>query len=213
MRVSTPIYLALLLAACGAPSPCARSTECASGRVCGLDGRCVRLGSPAGARFAGSRWLTPVDWGVAGRRRALGDGMPLGGRAATEGLVAFGPMPASSEILRALLVVQPLDPHSRIDARHEVVVEQVEPFRGGALPARPGAGPLRFAAGRHALAPGPVLPLRIDVTEAARAAADRADRRLHLLLRLREGSARPLVLASPWAIDPQLRPRVELMLH
>lgn len=181
--------------------------------MCGLDGRCVRLGSPEGARFAGSRWLTPIDWGVAGRRRALGDAMPIGGRAATEGLIAFGPLPPGSEILRALLVVQPLDPHARTDARGEVIVEHVEPFRGGPLPARPGALPLRFAAGRHALAEGAVFPLRVDVTEAARAAAGRADRRLHLLLRLESRAERPLVLASPWAVDPDRRPRIELMLH
>ena len=94
-----------------------------------------------------------------------------------------------------------------------LLVEQVEPFRGGALPARPGAQPDRFAAARRPIAVGPARALRLDVTEAARSAADRRDRRLHLLLRASGGDAAPLAFASPDHVDPAARPRLELLLH
>jgi hypothetical protein len=211
---SLPAFaLALLLGACGGPPPCARSAECGRGRVCGFEGTCAPLRPPEGARFAGTQWLRPLDWGVSGADERLDDTLPVGGRRDAESLLAFGPLPDGSHILRALLVLHPHEPGRPLLVPSEVVVEHVEPFRGGALPPRHAAQPLRFAAGRRALAEGPARPVRVDVTEAAKSAAGRDDRRLYLLLRARDGGPAPLRFASPWYARPESRPRLEVLTH
>lgn len=207
------LLLAVLWGACGGPELCTRSAECGRGRVCGFEGACAPLAAPEGARFAGTRWLRPLDWGVSGAVSRLDDSLPVGGQPNAESLLAFGPLPAGSEILRALLVLHPHEPGRPLGEPSEVVVEHVEPFRGGILPPRHAAQPLRFAAGRRALAAGPARPIRVDVTAAARSAADRDDRRLHLLLRRRDGGPVPLRFASPWHARPEARPRLELLTH
>lgn len=204
-----PVLLAALVAVgCGGPELCARSAECGAGLVCGFDARCAPLSPPEGARFASSRWLRPLDWGTAGAGEPLDDSMPVGDGA--ESLLAFGPLPEPSQILRALLVLHPHAPGERLVSDSEVVVEHVEPFRGGALPRRHGRPPLPFAAARRPLSPGPQRPLRIDVTEAARSASG-GD--LHLLLRRRGGGGEPLRFASPWYARTDARPRLELLTH
>lgn len=143
----------------------------------------------------------------------LGDRLPVGGPSGSEALLAFGALPARSAILGALLVLQPLDPSVRVERSGEFLVEHVEPFRGGALPSRSRVGPRAFLAASRSVPEGPARPIRVDVTRAARDAAERADRTLHLLLRLEGGDAAGLSLTSPWAFDPDVQPRLELLLH
>ena len=193
-----------LAVGCGGPPPCATSSDCASGRVCGLSGRCTRLGAPPGVRFASSRWLQPADWGVTGTERQtdalwIGDGH--------ESLLAFGPLPEPSRILRALLVLHPHEATPRVLDDRRVVVERTRRFSGGPLPPRGGTQPDSFAAARRELASGPSRPVRLDVTDAARGAGGEV---LYLLVRS-EGHA--LSLASPLYHSPDARPRVELLLH
>lgn len=133
--------------------------------------------------------------------------MRVGG--ASEALLAFGPLPEPSRILRALLVVHPHERRQRVRAATEVVVESVGTFRGGALPARHATQPTLFAAARRIVGVGPARPLRFDVTEAARSASAG---RLYLLVRL-EGDAPALHFASPWTVEARLRPRLELMVR
>lgn len=182
-----------------------------AGQVCGLSGTCAALRSPDGARFAGSRWLSARDWGVAGAPAGLDDELPAG--AGLESLLAFGPLPQGSEILRALLVLHPHDRVPSLAAPVEIVVEHVEPFRGGRLPSRSSAQPLRFAAGRRLVPAGVRLPLRVDVSDAARAAAGRDDHRLYLLVRVPDDRVAPVVFASPFARPRSARPRLELLVH
>ena len=203
--------LLALASGCGGPALCARSSECAPGLVCGLSGSCAQLRSPDGARFSGSRWLLARDWGVAGAPGRLDDELPAGD--GLESLLAFGPLPEGSEILRALLVLHPHDRMTSLTAPVEVVVEHVEPFRGGPLPSRSSTQPLRFAAGRRLVPAGARLPVRVDVSDAARSAAGRDDRRLYLLVRVDDGPPSPVVFASPYAGQPSARPRLELLVH
>ena len=141
----------------------------------------------------------------------LDDTFAVGGGA--EGLLAFRALPPSAEILRAVLVLTPHPRQARLDDRVEVVVEQVEPFDGGALPARTGTQPDRFAAAESALTEGPARPLRLDVTRVARVAAARPDARLHLLVRTRDSTDGPILYHSPWSLQREARPRLELMVH
>jgi hypothetical protein len=210
MRYGTAFFAVISLFSC-APPPCASSVACGRGQVCGLDGRCGPL-AVGEARFATSQWFSARDWGTSGReRRPLNDALAIGGRGQTEGLLAFGPLPGASRILRALLVLQPGEPDERIESGAEIVVEHVEPFVGGALPPRPHPGPLSFAAAHSALLAGAPRATRIDITRAARTAAARRDRSLYLLLRVEgEGSA---LFASPWALADNARPRLELLIH
>ncbi len=202
--------LGALAAGCGAP-PCVGSVACGEGLVCGLDGRCGPLDEPEGARFAGSRWLAARDWGMStASRRPLDDAMVLGAGGG-EALLAFGPLPGRSAILRALLVLHPLDPDERVARPGELAVEHVEPFRGGWLPPRASVGPRSFLAGMHALAAGPARPVRVDLTATAQAAAGRPDRMLYVLVRQSGGDG--VALASPWAVGDRVQPRLELMLH
>ncbi|MGF1468254.1 MAG: hypothetical protein ACFCGT_19200 [Sandaracinaceae bacterium] len=203
-----------LLTGCATAPQCARSSDCTGSEVCGFRGQCGPLGRPVGARFARSRWIEPSDWGIAtrGPRAPLGDVMALGGDHATEALLAFGPMPEASAVLRALLVLAPHDRADRWPEPLELVVERVEPFVGGALPPRPGPQPLPFAAARRLLPAGPSRPLRVDVTASARQAGGRRDRHLYLLLRLRPAGDR-LRLASPYHLRRQARPRLELLVY
>lgn len=182
--------------------------------MCGLDGRCGPLDAPAGSRFSGSRWMDARDWGLATRDpRPLGDVLVLGGPAGGEALLAFGPLPGRSGILRALLVLHPEDPGGRVTRPGEIVVERYEPFRGGRRPARLSVTPVAFAAARNALAPGPTRPMRIDLTALVRRAAGRDDRTLYVLVRLEGGDPQGARFASPWAVSDRPRPRLELMLH
>ncbi len=193
-----------LAVGCGGAPLCASSADCAAGRICGLDGRCGALRPPPGARFAASRWLTPIDWGVTGPG-PLTDRLRVGeGR---ESLLAFGPLPEASRVLRARLVLHPHDAAARLDAPQLLVVERTRRFAGGPLPLRRGAQPDRLAAARRALAPGPARTLRVDVTDAARAAGGE---RLYLLLRAGDAA---LAYASPNHPRPRVRPRIELLLH
>lgn len=148
---------------------------------------------------------------MAGAPAGLDDELPAG--AGLESLLAFGPMPERAQILRALLVLHPHDRVPSLAAPVEVVVEHVEPFRGGRLPSRSSAQPLSFAAGRRVAPAGVRLPLRVDVSEAARAAAGRDDRRLYLLVRVPEETRTAVVFASPFARPPRARPRLELLVH
>ncbi len=143
---------------------------------------------------------------MAGARGPLTDAIPLGG--SSEGLFAFGPMPDSSRILRALLVLHPHEARPRITERVELIVEHVGAFRGGPLPARHGTQPTAFAAARRALPAGPAHPIRLDVTSAARSSSAGV---LHLLVRV-EGDAE-LSVSSPWATATGDRPRLELMVR
>ncbi|MCB9591337.1 MAG: hypothetical protein H6719_01285 [Sandaracinaceae bacterium] len=196
----------LLASGCGGAPRCARSSECDRGAVCGLSGECGTLRPPAGARFAASRWLEPIDWGVAAARGPLTDAMPVGG--SSEALLAFGPLPEPSRVVRALLVLSPHASGPRVSEPAEVVVEHVGPFRGGPLPPRHGTTPTEFAAARRLVPEGPAHRLRLDVSEAARSTREGS---LHLLVRLR-GDAE-LRFASPWAEDVASRPRLELMVR
>jgi hypothetical protein len=199
------------LLAC-APAPCTSSIACGRAQVCGLDGRCGPLGLPLGARFAGSRWIDARDWAVAGDGDTpRSDALLVG--AGRESLLAFGPLPPGHRILRAVLVLHPHDGEDRIADDAEIVVEHVEPFRGGALPARREPGPLTFAAARAALARGPARPLRVDVTGATQNAAGRRDQSLYVLLRRTGGGLEPALFASPWAIGDRIQPRVEILVH
>ena len=132
--------------------------------------------------------------------------MPVGG--SSEALLAFGPLPESSTILRALLVLHPHERGARLLETTEVVVEDVGPFRGGALPARHGAQPTDFAAARRLVPAGPPRPVRLDVTDAAHGAGAGS---LHLLVR--SGGDEALLFASPWVGDESARPRLELMVR
>lgn len=206
--------LALALSACGGPPPCTSSLACGEGRVCGLDGQCGPLEEPAASRFAGSRWMEARDWGIAAHgARPIGDALVVGGPAGAEALLAFGPLPGGSRILRALLVLQPQDEAGRVSEPGEILVERSDPFRGGSLPARTGPRFSIFAAARRALSPGPARSVRVDLTALARAAAAREDRTLYLLLRLDGGDPEGARFASPWALGDGRRPRLELMLH
>ncbi|MGE0787905.1 MAG: hypothetical protein AB7S26_19680 [Sandaracinaceae bacterium] len=200
-----PIALVLaLLAACGGPEPCATRADCPAPTVCGLAGRCARLREPTGARFARSRWVLARDHGVTGAptltdRLAVGDGH--------EALLAFGPLPGASRILRALLVLHPHDAAERGDAERSLFVERTGPFVGGGLPRRGGHAPDRFAAAARRVAPGPPRTLRFDVTHAAREAGEGE---LYLIVRTDDAA---LTFASPYHRDPRARPRLELLLH
>lgn len=209
MRVSARAVLLFVLgaglSACGAP-PCRSSASCTEGLVCGFDGRCGTMEDEA--RFTGARWLMARDWAIAGEG-PRGSTLPIGGGA--EGLLAFGPLPADSAIHRALLVLHPID--ARVERGGEIVVERVEGFTGGQLPARRTATALAFAAARSALPAGPARPVRIDLTELTKDAATRGDRTLHVLLRLSEGAPSGAHFASPWAIGDRVQPRLELILH
>lgn len=201
--------LALLCLGCAGATPCASSALCARGQVCGLDGRCSALEPAIGARFAASRWVGARDWGTSSSERApRGDALPIG--AGREALLAFGPLPENGRIVRALLVLHPHGAFDRVLARGEIVVEHVEPFRGGAMPARQRRGPRTFAAAVRLLAPGPLRSQRMEVTGAARSAAGRSDHTLYLLVRL-DGGARA-VFASPWA-PGEGAPRLELLIQ
>lgn len=192
---------------CGGPEPCATTADCRAGSVCGFSGRCGPLRPPRGARFAGSRWLNATDWGVTGPG-PLTDRLRVGDR--RESLLAFGPLPEPSRILRALLVLHPHESSAALIERQTLVVERTGPFRGGPLPYRGSTQPDSFAAARRRLASGPPRPVRVDVTEAARAAGGSDGSALYLLLRTR-GS--PLRFASPFHHAPRARPRIELLLH
>jgi hypothetical protein len=204
--------VAACLTACGAP-PCVSSAACGAGQVCGLDGVCGALATH-GSRFAGSRWITASDWAVASHAATpRGDVLPIGGPSGSEALLAFGPLPARSNIDGALLVLHPHDPLGRVDAGGEVVIERGEPFRGGRVRARRASAPLMFAAARSSLEAGPARPVRIDLTALTRDAAGRDDRTLYLLVRLHGGSPSGARFASPWAVGERVQPRLELMLH
>jgi hypothetical protein len=199
--------LALFAVGCASAPPCATSTSCARGEVCGLDGRCGALETPAGSRFARSRWIEASDWGVSSTaRRPRTDALPIGD--GHEVLLSFGPMP--ERISRALLVLHPHGAFDRVLARGEIVVERVEPFRGGTMPARHQPGPRSFAAAIRPITPGPLRAQRLEVTSAAREAAGRSDRTLYLLVRV-DGDARA-VFASPWA-PRDGAPRLELLVQ
>ena len=150
---------------------------------------------------------------VAGGRGRLTDRLPVGGASSEESLLAFGPMPERGHILRALLVLSPHGGAHRVESDVDLVVERVEPFRGGVLPPRPAVLPTRFAAARRLVPAGPARALRVDVTEAARDAAGRDDQQLYLLLRGSSDVPSGLLYASPDHLETQLRPRLELMLH
>ncbi|HEY8432563.1 MAG TPA: hypothetical protein VIL20_29535 [Sandaracinaceae bacterium] len=212
MRPALRAIAMMALLGCGAP-PCASSIACGEGLVCGLDGRCGALDAPPGSRFAGSRWLEARDFGLATRDPSpLGDALGLGGPAGSEARLAFGPLPPPSRILRAVLVLHPWDPDARVDAPGEIVIEHVEPFRGGRRPARLSRTPAAFAAARRALPRGPARPVRIDLSALVAAAAGRADRTLYLLVRLEGGDPAGVRFASPWS-PTSPGPRLELMLH
>ena len=197
--------LLIALGGCGGAPLCAGSADCARGSVCGVSGRCGRLRTPEGSRFAASRWLSPSDWGVT-RAVRLSDTIPLGGGAET--LFTFGPMPEPSAILRALLILHPAEPRAPLTTSAQILVERIGAFRGGVLPARSSVPPTAFATARRQLRPGPAPIVRLDVTEAARA-ADAGS--LHLLVRA--DSDTPLRFASPFASDLGSRPRIELMVR
>ncbi len=212
MRWLAPAAVALALAACG-PPPCVSSTACGAGRVCGLDGRCGPLAPPSGSRFAGSRWVAAIDWGVTPSSAGASDVLRVGGPSSAEGLLAFAPLPSAGGILRALLVLTPHEPAAPVTRTGEIVVEHVGAFQGGRLPARHAQTPLPFAAARVALPAGPARPVRVDVTSAARAAAGRGDHTLYLLVRLAGGDPDGARFASPWAPGLRVQPRLELLLN
>lgn len=203
----------VLLAGCGGPPPCVSSASCGAGQVCRLDGRCGPLDAPSGARFAGSRWVPASDWGIASSSASRADDvLSVGGPDRAQALLAFGPLPTERGVLRALLVLTPHEPPAGIARTGELVVEHVEPFRGGLLPPRDGL-PLRFAAARVALPAGPARPVRVDLTAAVRAAAARRDRTLYIAVRLVDGDPAGARFASPWATGARGQPRLELLLH
>ncbi len=208
-----PFRLCLVLCVAGCtPPPCASSVACGQNQVCGLDGRCGPLAQRTAARFAAARWIAARDWAISARaRRPRSDVFPLGGSEGAEGLLAFGPLPAQGRILQALLVLHPYEGENRVADPIEIVVERVEPFRGGVLPPRQTVGPLEFAAARSALAEGPARPIRIDVSASVREAATRRDRMLYVLLRVHGGGE--VSFASPWALGERNQPRLELLLH
>src|SRR5690606_6317206 len=138
---------------------------------------------------------------------------PMGGPSGAEALLSFAPLPAPSAIVRAILVLHPHDPLARIEQRGEVVVEHVEPFRGGRLPARRTSTPAIFAAARSALPVGAARPVRIDLTRLARTTAARRDRTLNVLVRLASGPSGGARFASPWSVGDRVQPRLELTLR
>jgi hypothetical protein len=201
--------LAMFVLGCGGGTPCASSLACGTSAVCGHAGVCTPLASPASARFARSRWIAASDWATSSSERApRADALPVGGGA--ESLLAFRDMPPQGRILTALLVLTPHDAFSRVLEDAEIVVERVEPFRGGALRPRAGEGTRTFAAAIRSLPAGPARPLHIDLTSAARDAAGRRDRTLYLLVR-QEGGARA-TYRSPWSPSAGT-PRLEVLVQ
>ncbi|MFK7992172.1 MAG: hypothetical protein AB8I08_39500 [Sandaracinaceae bacterium] len=206
------LLTALVGLGCGGPAPCARSSECPAPEVCGLSGQCASLAAPEGARFAGSAWLQASDWGIAGpSTQPLGDRLRVGGDAGDESLLTFGPLPAAGELLRAVLVLRRHDTAPPVAGPVALFVESVGPYRGGVLPTRGGVVADRFAAARRTLAAGPPRDVRIDITDAARDAANRDERAVYLLLRAHGDGAQ--YFASPQHSDGDRQPRLELMLH
>lgn len=203
------LLAALVGLGCGGPPPCVRSSECPAPEVCGLQGQCAPLAAPEGAQFAGSAWLYAADWGIAGpSTRPLGDRLRVGG--GDESLLTFGPVPAASELLRAVLVLRRHETAPPLSEDAELIVESVGPYRGGVLPARGGTIAAPFAAARRSLAAGPPRDLRVDVTAAVRSSAERPDRTVYLLLR---ASDEAQYFASPQHSTEDRHPRLELMLH
>jgi hypothetical protein len=204
-------------AACGAPPPCTSSALCQSGTVCSAEGSCAPLDPNAG-RFSRSLWIPPNDWGATARRR-LGQGpipdsdvLLIGGQKDREFHMAFGPLPESGSVSRAVLVLAPHRTWTPPSGGAELRVFVTRPFRGSDLTRRDAPRREPTPATRAALAPGSTRVLRMDLTDAVAAARVRGATWVFLAIAAESdpSDGSPLRFASPRNLRAEDRPRLEL---
>lgn len=205
------------LVACGASAdPCASSTACPDGTVCHPGGSCGPLTREA--RFAEGRWLPVATWGVTRADRpsatvAATDVLLLGGDLGAVAYLGFGPLPAEAGVVRAQLVLQPHESWSGAPVDARVVVRRTRPFRGDGLTRRAAPESLGGSVDERPVEAGGPRPIVLDLTDAVRQAQRAGRAHLHVELRVDGAEGLPWRLASPRAVDPDLRPRLELGLR
>lgn len=135
--------------------------------------------------------------------------MSLGGRSGEVAYLAFQIPQRGRGIARATLSLS-LHPSGSPVLARRLLVHSSAPFRGSDLThasaPTPGGAPVAQAE----VAPGTRRPIRLDLTAALRRAIVRGEPRLTLVLRT-DGTDRPLRLASPHAVERQLRPRLSIL--
>jgi hypothetical protein len=169
-----------------------------------------------GERAARLVRLAPADWAVT-RADAVEEAIPptdvleLGGDGEAAIHLAFGPVP--DRVGRALLILSPHPswagaPSSQDPVR--VVVHRTPPFRSARLTRRRAPAAFDSPAAIRRIAPGRPRQLVIDLTRTVLDLGRHRDRRLFVVLRATD--AHPTVrLASPQAVDPTSRPRLDLL--
>lgn len=210
--VSVPVLVLLL--ACGTAAPCATSASCAAGTTCHPDGTCAPL--EAQARFARARWLDATEWGATrgdrpSARLPATDVLPLGGEANAFAYLAFGPLPADAAVSRAWLVLHPHPSFAGPAEGAVVLAYWTRPFEGRLLDRRSAPRAVGAAIAERPVVPGGPRPIVLDLTDAVRHAQRAGRSRIWLLLRA-SGADRgpPWHLASPRAVDHDLRPQLQL---
>lgn len=218
-RAAIAALATFTVTACAGTEPCESAASCPEGAVCDLDGVCRPLPTQAALRFARPVRLAPLDWGgtrsdAPSRVPADDDTLELGGDADAVVHLAFGPVPLDRPVVRAVLTMPPHPTWSGPPERAEVVARRTRRFHGTVLSRHRAPEAIGGTAVAQAVLAGGPRSLRLDVTRAVRAAADRREVRVFLAVEIAGGGGdRPWRLASPRASDPERRPRLDLLLR
>ncbi len=218
IRGAALLGLLALLGCGGVGAPCSPAA-CPEGTTCDFDGVCRPLAqAPRSGSFTETYALSVQAWGntEAGADTAHGrprgtDRVLLGGDRHGELFVAFDVPDTSRQVSEAVLVLFPHPSASASQAPATLAVSRVRRFDADTLTHR--NRPLAIGRALSASTRPPVAtsPLRLDVREAVQRSAGGP---LYLRVSMAHGgNPSPFYLASPDALAPERRPRLEVQLR
>lgn len=157
--------------------------------------------------------LVPADWGTTNDRAPervapAMDVIELGGEAGGTAYFVFD-LPGG-EVVHAELVLPAHPSWAGPTTGAGVVLHRTLPFRSRALTRRTAPAAIGAPVSELAIAAGAPRLVRIELTETVRYVVRLRDRRLFLAVRARNPRS-PLRLGSPHAIEPDLRPRLDVL--